>query len=95
MVADFISNKFTMTTALLAFWPVGAVSIKIWLFPPKNEFHLHMVLYFIIYSAITRGGEFSPVEMFQLLFKKKIKQMIKQNYKFSPAEMYCYYLRKK
>lgn len=67
-----------MTTALLEFPPVGTVSIKIWLSPLKDEFHLNMVLYFIIYSAMTRGRKFSPVEMFQLLFTKKIEQTMKQ-----------------
>lgn len=67
-----------MTIALLEFPPVGTVSIKIWLSPLKDEFHLNTVLYFIIYSAMTRGRKFSPVEMFRLLFTKKIEQTMKQ-----------------
>lgn len=41
-----------------------------------------MVLYFIIYSAMTRGEKISPAEMFQLAFTKKLKQTIKQNHEF-------------
>ena len=93
MVADFISNKFTMTTALLQFLPVGAVSIKIWLFLLKDEFHLNMAFYFIIYSAITRGGKFSPIEMFPLLFKKKTKQNKTTN--FPLQKCLSYYLKRK
>lgn len=82
MVTGFISNKFTMTTALLEFPAVGTVSIKIELYLLKDAFHLNMALYFIIYSAMTRGGNFSAVQMFQVLFTKKTKNKIKLNYTF-------------
>lgn len=65
MVVRFISSKFTMTTASLGFLPVGTVPMKIWLYLLKNESHLNMASYFIIYSAMTRGEQFSAVEMFQ------------------------------